>query len=157
MPTSSPSIRAQIGVALADRLATIQTANGYDHTIKSIFQDKIPQGIDLEEKDLPAILILDEGGIPTHKQQDIEYARSYRLQIVDSEVPDTKLAELMRAVNKAIFANHPTANITSEFRFHPRVYQVELGVDETDLFMIEANRIATFQIVVHYRTKPYDL
>jgi len=157
MPTLSPSIRAQVGVALADRLASITTANGYQYTVKSVFQDKMPMGLDLEEKDLPAILIIDEGGIPEHIQQVVHWARSYRLQIVDGEVPDTKLAELMRAIGKAVFANHPTADLTSEFRFHERVYQVEFGPDETDLFMIEANRIATMQLVVHYRTKPFDL
>lgn len=158
MPTTSPSIRAQVGHALADRLRTVTAANGYDADIKQVYYDSIPLGLELTPEQLPAIFVLDEGSSVEHDKGVLDVARAYRLQLVHSQVPDDTMDELLRAVAKAIWANSPTAERVDGWRdMHQRIYQVTLDGDATDVHAIDENRIATMRLIVQYRTKPFDL
>jgi hypothetical protein len=152
------SLRSAIGLALKARLESITTANGYPAEAKTVWYDKIPMGLELEAHQMPALFLLDEGADIQHVQQQVDIARSFRVQIIaEDTATDEDLEEVVRLVAKAVWANHPTATVDDQYRFHPRVYQVSMASDETDLHMIDANRIATVRMIVHYRTKPYDL
>jgi len=152
------SIRSDVGIALKTRLETIKTANGYPVGFAHVFYDEIPLSLELSPEDLPAVFLLDEGGAYAHEHQVLNVTRSWRLQLIHGEeATDEQMNELIRMISKAIFANHPTANVQDAFRFHERVYQVSLETDETDLRMIEGNRIATVNLLTYYRTRPQDL
>lgn len=152
------SIRSAVGLALKARVETITTANGYPVGFARVFYDKIPLGLELTPEDMPALFVLDDGAAHQHLHGVIEVARAFRFQIIDKEESsDERMNLLIRLVAKAIWANSPSAQVQDAFRFHERVYQVESESDETDLHMIEGNRIASARIIVHYRTRPYDL
>lgn len=154
--TTTP-IRSQVGLAFKARLEKVTEDNGYDHTIKAVYYDKIPMGLELLDHQLPALFLLDEGANHTHEHQTMDIAVSYRIQLVHGQVTDQVLQEIQRAIARVIFADSPVIDRTDQYRIHTRVYQIEMVDDETDLHMIEANRIATMRFIVHYRTKPYDL
>lgn len=158
MPTSSPSVRAQVGQSLADRLATIKTVAGWPREVVNVWYNDLPLGLELMDHDLPAIFVLDDGAPYQHKQQVVDVSRNFRLQFVMPKgTTDEVMDELIRDAVKAIFADSPTADVLSEFRMHPRIYQVTLSGDDVDHHVIEANRIASLRLIVHYRTKPTDL
>lgn len=153
-----PSLRSEIFTAFATRLQSITAANGYPIPIKRVFFDKIPLGLELTPEDLPALFALDDGATMEHQHQIVDVALALRVQIVDAEEQsDDRMNELLREVAKALWANSPTAQVQDQFRIHSRVYQMEMDSDETDLHMIDGNRIATTRLIVHYRTRPYDL
>lgn len=152
------AVRSEILNALKTRLESITQTAGYDVTIKTVYHDKIPVGLELAPEDLPVLFLLDDGSTPEHEHEVVKIALNIRIQIVDvEEASDARIHDLHRAIGKAVWANHPVLQTNSNFRFHPKVVQIEMGVDETDLNMIEGNRIATSRMIVHYRTKPYDL
>ncbi len=152
------SIRNEVGQALTDRLKTIKTANGYPFDVKQVYYDTIPMGLELTPEDMPALFLMDDGATIEHLHQSLEIARAFRVQIVHTaEASDDTMNTLIRLIAKAVWANHPTAQVQDAFRFHERVYWVQMDSDETDLHMIESNRIATARMIVHYRTRPYDL
>ncbi len=152
------SKRAAIQDALVGRLESITAANGYDVTVQQVYADKIPMGLELEDFNMPAVFVLDEGAAYEHDFKMMKVARSFRLQLVMREdATDSDVGDVLRAIAKSIWANHATAEVMDAFRFHELVYWVEMTEDETDLHMIESNRIATAKMIVHYRTKPYDL
>jgi hypothetical protein len=153
------SIRSEIGLAVRDRLATIRTANGYPVDIAKVYYDSIPLGLELGPEDLPALFVLDDGQAHRHLHGSLEIAWSLRLQLLDADTAsDERMNLIIRNVAKALWSNSPTAQVMDQFRtIHQRIYQLESIGDETDLHMIEANRVATVRVVVHYRTKPYDL
>lgn len=152
------SLRSEVALAFSARVATVSTANGYPVQINRVFFDKIPLGLELTPEDMPAIFVLDDGAQFTHLHGVVEVALSLRLQVIDvEEASDARMNDLLRNIAKAIWANSPTAEVQDQFRIHPRVYQMEMDSDETDLHMIDGNRIATTRMIVHYRTRPYDL
>lgn len=151
--------RTTIAKAIRDRLATITTAAGYPATIKRVFFDDIPMGLELKGTDMPAIFMLDEGAPYIHEQGCLNVAMSLRLQVWDTgKKTDEQMHDYLRAIAKAIYADSPSANRLDAWRtFHPAMTWVELVGDEGDLHMIEANRVATLNLIVHYRTTPIDL
>jgi len=52
------SVKTQIQTDLKARLQTITEANGYPLTVYNVFNDAIPLAMDLQEFEVPAILIL---------------------------------------------------------------------------------------------------
>lgn len=152
------SIRSEVGLALKARLSKVTTANGYTSNIKKVYYDKIPMGLELESSDLPAFFLLDDGAGMAHLHGLVDVSRVFRVQVVDREdASDDTMNEHLRNIGKVIWADSPTAEVQDQYRFHERVYQVEMDADDTDLHMIEGNRIASVQMIVHYRTRPYDL
>lgn len=152
------SIREDVGNALKVRLESITSGNGYPISVRAVYYDKIPMGLELGPEDMPALFLLDDGATIEHLHQALEISRAFRVQIVDQEAAtDGDLNTMIRLIAKAVWANHPNAAIQDAYRFHERVYWVQMDSDETDLHMIEGNRIATVRMIVHYRTRPYDL
>lgn len=154
---TSVSKRAQIMEALGERLAKVTAANGYPQTIKKVYVDEIPLGLKLEPQQLPAIFVLDDQDLNRHEQQALDLAWKIELQLVLPRVKDSVVHEHVRSIVKAIYADSPTAEGTMGMRFHPAVTWVELLTISSDLNMIEANRLASIEILVHYRGKPWDL
>lgn len=159
MPTSSPSILAQVGQAIVDRLGTITTANGYPRSFAKIFYDKMPMGIDLQPHEMPGLFVLDEGARTNHDKLRLDIVQTFRLQLIlERDETDEKIYELVRSIIKALYANSPTAERIDGFRsLHPSIIEIKFLDYQTDLHMIESNRIATMRFSVHYRTKLFDL
>lgn len=153
------SLRSAIGLAIKGRLESITEANGYPIGVKKVFYDRIPLGLELAPEEMPALFLLDDGAAMNHEHGLVNVVRAWRVQIVDGETADDdRMNELIRLVAKALWANSPSAQVQDQFRsMHPAVYQMAMTEDETDLHMIEGNRIASAQFLVHYRTRPYDL
>lgn len=153
------STRGNISTAIAVRLATITEANGYDIGFKQIFYDKIPMGLQLGKFDLPAIFMIDEGAPYEHEMGCVDVLWALRLQLwFKKDEPDSVLHDGIRAVSKCLFANSPTAQRLDAWReLNPKIHWIELVGDEGDLNMIDANRVATLNLIVHYRTNPLDL
>lgn len=153
------SLRSDIGLAIKARLATITAANGYATDLKAVYYDEIPMGMELSSEQLPALFLLDDGQNHNHLHGVIEVQWSLRMQIFTGEnESDEYLNKIIRAVAKALWANSPTAEVNDQFRsIHPSIYQLTSVGDETDLHMIDSNRVATIRAIVHYRTKPYNL
>lgn len=153
------SVRSAIGQAVKARIQTISAVNGWGLPVKGVYYDKIPMGLELGPEDLPAIFVLDAGADITHEHHLVQVELAFRLQLVDiDEATDDRINEMIRQIAKAFYADSPTAERTDAFRsLHPKVWQLTMVRDETDLHMIDANRIATMTLIVHYRTSPYDL
>jgi hypothetical protein len=151
------STRTQILYALRDRLALVKTSNGWPVTVNSIFVDEIPMGLDLEPHQLPALIVMDDNDMFRHEHQALDCAWKIEIQLVLEKCPDSTVHELARNILKAIFAGTPTGETNGGFRFHPAVTWVELQAMHSDLHMIEANRMASIDLVIHYRTKPWNL
>lgn len=153
------STRDRILQAICDRLKTMTAANFYELDVKRVFYDQIPLGMQLEAHEMPAVLMLDAGAEYQHEHQKLNVALKVRLHLILEEgSTDKSVNFFIRQIGKAVWANHPAAEVTDQFRsIDPRIYQIVWDLDETDLNMIPANRIATAQMIVHYRTAPYDL
>jgi len=151
------SLRGTLLDLLAARLDTIKETNGYDLTVKKVYYDKIPMGIQLASHEVPCIFLLDSDDRfkPEFKILDADW--TIDLQLWNKQVSDKEQAKFVRAVFKAIFANSPTAERVDEFRIHPAIYGIVPDSVVNDLHMIEANRVTLVRFVVKYRTKPYDL
>jgi hypothetical protein len=153
----SASTRANILLALASRLEGITTANAWPQWVKKVFVDDIPMGLDLPPHQLPAIIVLDDQDFMNHQHQSLDCSWKIELQLVLEKCPDSKVHELIRSVAKAIYAGHPTMETNGGFRFHPAVTWVQMQAIHADLHMIKANRLASMEIIVHYRVKPWDM
>ena len=152
------SIKGQILDALATRLTSITTANGYYTNVKKIYNDKIPMGIQLQKQQLPAIFLLEGPDILTTEFGCLKGSWDIRMQLWHNEVGDTEMIAFARDVMKAIYANSPNASVLDAFRsLHPNIYEfVPLSISP-DLHMIEANRVTELSFEVRYRTKLFDL
>lgn len=159
MPTASPSILAQVGQSIVDRVATVKTVNGYPRTIRKVFYDQMPMGLELQPHEMPAILVIDEGARTNHDKLRLDIEQTFRLQLIlERDEADEKIYEMIRSVIKAIYANSPNAERIDGFRaLHEKIVEIKLLDYQTDLHMIESNRIATLRFSVHYRTKLFDL
>jgi hypothetical protein len=153
------SLRSDIGKAVKARLETVKSSNGYPIDLKAVYYDDIPMGMELAPEQLPAVLLLDDGQNHKHLHGAIEVQWSLRIQIFDVETStDERMNLILRNIAKGLWANSPTATVMDQFRsIHPSIYQLESLGDETDLHMIEGNRVATARVIVHYRTKPFLL
>jgi len=159
MPTSSPSIVAQVVQAIVDRIDQVKTANGYPRDIKRIFYDKLPMGLELQPHEMAAVLVIDEGARLKHDKLRLDIDQTLRLQLIlERDEKDEAIYELFRSIIKTLFANSPGAERIDGFRgIHPSITQLVFLDYQTDLHMIDSNRIATMRLSVQYRTKLFDL
>lgn len=153
-----PSKKATMMNALATRLGTITTANGYDTNVAQVFHNEIPMGLDLDEHELPAIFVIGSDDSVEHKQQWVFGDWVVELQLLHKDVSDSTMHDFVRDIAKAIYANSPTAEKRDAWRsFHPSLYEVRLLEVEEDLNTIEANRFFVVKCLLRYQTSPYDL
>lgn len=153
------SLRNDIKVALAARLATITTANGYSTNVMSVYSDEIPMGLELEAQEVPAILLIAADDTMIRKAQNVTFGEwQFAIQLVHEEVSDTIMHNFIADVSKAIFANSSTAQRLDEYRkINSAIYDMDIIKIEPDLNMIEANRFAIIHLVVRYTTQLFNL
>jgi hypothetical protein len=151
------SKRAEILEALATRLQSITTANGYSTDVKKVFWNDIPLGMDLGDHEVPSILILDKECRVTHQFTDLELEWFFELQLIHAQVSDTLMLDFSRDVVKCLYANSPVVESSSYLRFHPLVYDLQITSFYGDLHTIDANRFAIMEIIVFFGTKIWDL
>lgn len=112
---------------------------------------------DLAPQEMPAIFILDDSDDPQHVQKKLDMRWLFRLQLILTRSPDSEVHKFVRAVGKAIWADSATEQTEQKFRIHPQVYWIKLGSISSDLNMLEANRVAEMEIIVHHRRRLFDL
>jgi len=151
-------IRADIEAGLAARLATITTANGYGTNVAKVFAETIPMGLDLDDFEMPGILVIpaDESHEMEHQQLVAQW--QFEIQLIHGDVSDAVMHQFVRDVYKSIWANSGSGPVVRPaFKWQPNITHVLPGSIETDLNMIEANRLWIVTIVVHYRSKLTDI
>jgi len=144
---------------MASRLATVTASNGYSTDVKKVYYDQIPMGIDLPKYDLPTIFQLNRVESNSMQQKCYNGMWEFDLQLWEhGSVGDIEMAEFVRSVYKALYANSPTAQREDQFRsIHSTITELVPLPISADLNMIEANRITVVTFRVHYRTKLYNL
>lgn len=153
------STKGDILQAIKTRLQTITQANGYSTDVVQVYADKIPMGIQLQAHEVPCIFVLDGPDDYTGKHDCMNVDWNVRMQLWHAgDLPDSTMIEFARNVLKAIYANHPSANVIDAFRaLHPKVYEVVPLQNSPDLNMIEANRVTELSFIFRYRTSVNDL
>jgi hypothetical protein len=151
------SIRSDILTALASRLASITSVNGYSTNVKNVYYDKIPMGLILNSYQLPVIFVLDALDSLSLAHKVMSGIWNIKLQLWHEQISDSIMQTFVRDVFKAIYANNSTAQIEDAFRIHSSVYEILPLNIRGDLNMIEGNRIYELNFEIHYRTKLYDL
>jgi hypothetical protein len=156
------TIKGDIFTNIVTRLQTITETNGYALTIKNVFADLdgsgIPMGLNLEEHEIPAILLWDGDDPLEEKHQVYEGSWEIMMQLINTRVSDIDMMAFGNAVRRAIYANSPTAQRNDAWRaIHPSIIQFIPLKISTDLNMIEANRIQMLEFMVKYRARPYEI
>lgn len=152
------SVRAEILTNIAARLATVTAANGYGTDVKTVYFDKIPMGLDLNDYEMPAIFLLDRLDELNTQQAIIEGLWQFDLQLWNSEVGDVPMIQFVRDVFKALYADSATAQTNGAFRaLHVNIVEIKPLSISSDLHMIEANRITIVTFAVRYRTKLFEM
>lgn len=144
---------------MVDRIKTVTSANGYDTDIQNVFSDEIPMGMDLDEHEMPAVLVISGKDKPKHQQQWLIGSWLMELQLIHRhEVGDSVMHNFVRDINKAIYANSPTAVRNDAWRtFDGKPHAIWLQEIDTDLNMIDENRFFSITYMVQYHTHPTDL
>ena len=148
---------------LASRLETITAANGYDTDVQAVYLDEIPMSLDLDEYQLPAILIVCSHDKLERKHQWVHGNWNVEIQLIHNEVDDATMHRFVRDVAKAVFANSPTAARNEAWRgpaptgIHESLYNIWQLEIESDLNMIDANRFFIVNYLLQYQTRPHDL
>jgi len=152
------SLKGEILAAFAARLGTVTAANGYGTNVKLVVYDDVPMGLDLQDHELPAVLILDRDDVPVMEHHKLKGEWQLKCQLWSARVTDSVMLDFVRDVFKAIFANHPTTQTNGAFRaIHSRIVEIVPASIAGDLNMIESNRVYEVSFLVRYRTELFDL
>lgn len=152
------SVKGLITTALRDRLTTITTANGYATNVQNVFFDKIPMGLNLQQHELPAIILIQ--GVDNQRTEigcvigdwEIE------LQLWHCEgVSDCEMNDFERDVYKAIYANSATKKTSQAYKIHPSLVDISPSRVVPDLNMIDSNRVSMLFFNLEYRTPLYNM
>jgi len=153
------STRSEIMQAIADRLVTITSANGYDLNLKKVYYDKIPMGIQLLSHQLPCLFLLSDSDNPKMQNSCVIGDWTIRIQIwAEGKASDFQMDDYVRDVFKCIYANSSTAQVNDQFRsLHSKLVRIEPLSIDPDLNMIEANRVYELTFKIEYRTNLFSL
>jgi hypothetical protein len=153
------SKKGDIFTSLATAIATVTTANGYDTNIIKVFADQIPMGLDLDDYELPAVLVIAGPDKIKHEHQCIRGAWFIDLQLIHrADATSQDMLNFCRDINKAIYANSPTATRTDAWRiWNGKPFNVLTVNIEPDLNLIEGNRFAIMTHLIEYHTTPTEL
>lgn len=152
------STREAINEAVITRLKKVTAANGYDTDVQAVFGDEIPMGLDLDEFELPAILVITGDDVAEMKHKCRHGRWFFELQLWHNDVADATMDRFLRDVYKCLYADSPTAERDTAFRgMHPAIYDLQPLPIDPDLGMIEANRCYVANFEVHYQTKLWNL
>jgi hypothetical protein len=145
-------IRANIAQGLADRLASITSANGYSTDVQKIFSDEIPMGLRLDEYELPAILIINGDDKVKRKTPCIHGEWVFEVQLINTRVADSVMHQFVADVFKCLYANDPNSSRNDAFRsINENIWDIEVTNIDPDLNTIESNRFTLLTIIVRYR------
>ncbi len=131
--------------------------------MQNVFADEIPMSLDLDEYQLPAILVI---GTHDKLERSHQWAKGnweIEMQLIHGEVNDAVMHRFVRDVGKVMFADSPTAARNEAWRgpqpsgIHESVYNIWMQDIESDLNMIDANRFFIVNFLVQYQTRPHDL
>lgn len=151
-------VRNDIETGLAQRLRTLTAANGYTTNVAKVFAEEIPMGMDLDDFELPGILVIPSGEKHEMEHQQLVAQWEFEIQLIHGDVSDSVMHQFVRDVYKCIWANSATADTNRPaFKWQKNITHVLPGSIETDLNMIESNRLWIVTIVVHYRSKLTDI
>jgi hypothetical protein len=156
-------VKADIQAGLAARLAKIGPGNGYTTDTVTVYYNEIPFGLELEDDKLPAILIIAGDDIPEMKQGCYYGHWLFELQLWHRRVDDSVMDQFVRDVNKVIYADDPVAQRNDAWRgpaptgIHESVYDIRPLKFETDLNMIEANRLYLAHYEINFTSFLYNL
>ena len=153
------SRKGLIQQSLVDRIKTVTAANGYDTDIQKVFSDEIPMGLDLDEFELPAVLVISGKDTFDWQTQWIKGNWIIELQLIHlHSVGDSIMHNFVRDVVKSISANSPTLVKGDAWRiFDGKPTSVKPIETDTDLNMIDGNRFYSITYMVQYHTHPTDL
>jgi hypothetical protein len=152
------SIRAEIFTAIANRLETVKSVNGYSTNVNKVYFDEIPMGIQLQPHQLPAIFLLDRQDPLDTEHKQLVGRWDIDMQLWNVRVGDVAMMQFVRDVYKAIYANSSTAQREDEFRsLHPQIVEVKPLWIRGDLNMIKSNRITELSFSIHYRTRLHNM
>lgn len=156
------SVSASVTAALATRLGTVTTANGYDVNIAKVFYptnnpDYQPMGSDLQPQEMPALIIY-QGPVKVDPQHGLNsmYA-TYYVEIVQPWVPDSAMWAVVNALGRALWGGAKDATENSGYRFHPAVVEPKLVEVIPDFGMLQGHRIWVAVLLVHYRVRYTNL
>lgn len=150
--------KSDIQKSIVNRLKTIKTSAGYAHSVEEVYVDDTPMGLDFDEFELPAIIVVSGDDTPEMKQKCWHGNWHLEIQIWNTKVTDEVMLEIVRDVYKAIFADSPTAQRNGAFRsLHPSIYKIRPLPIMSDLNMIESNRCYIVNLAVEYTTELWDL
>lgn len=152
-------VRGEIVEALAARLASIKASNGYATDVQEVYYDQIPMGIRLPSYKLPAIFLLERADALVTEHKVLKGDVTYDLQLWhNDEIGDVTMTNFVGDVFRAIYANSATAQREDAFReLHANLVRVVPVAIESDLNMIEANRVYGVTFTVEYRCKLYQV
>lgn len=144
---------SDIQIGLANRLATVTTANGYTTNIVNVLYDKIPMALELEDHELPAVLLLMSSLDIERKVGCNENTAKFEIQFVlPGTSSDSEMIQFASDIYKAIYSDDPvTTNINGIRTIHPAIFDIKSDNIEFDLNMIEANRFAMLNLQVMFR------
>lgn len=152
------SVKTQIQTDLKARLETIKTANGYPITVYNVYNDAIPLAMDLQEFEVPAILILNGKDTPKHEHQWIRGQWLIHLQLIHKKAAsDEQMAIFKNSIYRAIYANSPTIERNGEFRKIGASTQWHIVLEDPDLNMIDVNRMTEIVFEVQYHCHPTQI
>lgn len=158
------TIRGEIIDNLAARLENITTANGYSTNVVKVHHDIVPMSLELDESEVPAIFVM-EGPDDVRQQHGCILGQwEVDLALVHlGEKTNNDMNRFVRDVYKCIFANSATAEVVHAVKgdppngIHKAITHISPLPIIPDLNMIEANRYYELSILIHYRTKPYNM
>lgn len=144
---------SDIQTGLATRILTVKTVNGYTTNINNVFYDKIPMALELEEYELPAVLLLLSNLTIERKIGCNENTANFEIQLIlPGEAGDSEVIQFASDVYKAIYSDSPmVVNINGIRTIHPAIFDVKSDNIEFDVNMIEANRFAMITLQVMFR------
>jgi hypothetical protein len=144
---------SDIQLGLATRLAKITTANGYTTNVLNVLYDKIPMALELEDHELPTILLLLSSLSIERKVGCNENTANFEIQFVlPGDASDSEMIQFVSDIYKAIYSDDPVAtNINGIRTIHPAIFDIKSDNIEFDLNMIEANRFAMVNLQVMFR------
>ena len=152
------SVKTDIQTALKARLATITTANGYPLTVHNVFNDALPLAMDLQEFEVPAILILNGKDTPKHEHQWIEGRWLMHLQLIHKKAASDEEMEIFaNSVFRSIYADSPTVRKNGEFRRLGKATQWHIVLVDPDVNMIDVNRMTEIVFEVQYHCHPTEI
>lgn len=146
--------RSDISSGLAAKLAEITIANGYQTNTENVFHDEIPLGIQLDEYEVPALMLIEMDDDQNREKQCVRNVWEFQIQLWNlKESTNTIMNAYVSDVYKAIFAGAAASPRLGAFRdIHPSIYDIQPLTIIADVNTIETHRVRCVDIEVYYES-----